>query len=146
MLSTAINGATVARETEKLSRSVTENKFNSFFYLQVTRARETSFGSTGEGHAPNHFKTTPVSFVYRSKEHVRIWNILNFILLTFLLEFQGCRHQRFDDTLKRKRKQSVIGKHYSTWHDKVCFSTIWIFARWQPFMVSFSQLFKPNQD
>jgi len=69
----------------------------------VSGSRETSFGTAAEApHVPNHFKTTPVSFVYRSKEH-------------------GCRHQRFDDTLKRKRKQSVIGKHYSTWHDKYAY-------------------------
>ena len=45
--------------------------------LQVTSAaRETTFGSEGYHHQhqsnnPNHFKATPVSFVYKSKEHVR---------------------------------------------------------------------------
>lgn len=73
----------------------------------TSAARETTFGSEGYHHQhqsnnPNHFKATPVSFVYKSKEH-------------------GCRHQRFDDTLRRKRKQSIIGKHYSTWHDKYAY-------------------------
>ena len=48
--------------------------------LQVTSAaRETTFGTEGYHHHhhqhqfnnPNHFKATPVSFVYKSKEHVR---------------------------------------------------------------------------
>merc|ERR1719219_1547033 len=64
--------------------------------------KETSFGvsdTVGTSSTPNHYKSTPAVSFYKSKEH-------------------GCRHQRFDDTLKRKRKQSMIGKHYSTWHDK----------------------------
>ena len=75
--------------------------------------KETSFGMEGT----NHIKNTPTVSFYKSKEHVRILEKSQFFRIT--LYFQGCRHQRYDDTLKRRRKQSMMGKHYSTWHDKV---------------------------
>lgn len=66
-----------------------------------TSTKETSFGAYSDAPFPNHNRNAPTVSFYKNKEH-------------------GCRHQRYDDTLKRKRKQSsmVVGKQYSTWHDK----------------------------
>lgn len=89
-------------ETSKFKDSATETE------TTITGGiKETTFGGgSGLGDrfissdAPKHnHKNSSVSFVYKTKD-------------------QGCRHQRFDDTLRRKRKQSAAGKHYSTWHDK----------------------------
>ena len=112
--------------------------------------RETSFGIHGEStttytgsNIPNHNKGTStsapsVSF-YKNKEHVNLVSGQNSqVNFNFFanFKFQGCRHQRYDDTLKRKRKQSMIGKHYSTWHDKVIskipFSTSFYFVSEAP--------------
>ncbi len=65
----------------------------------------------------------PISFVYQKDQVKEMISILHCCCRTnadtFFVTAQNTNPMsRATDSLKRKRRQSILDKHYSTWHDK----------------------------